>query len=150
MVVMSHVAPMNTGRFLNYVLLMLGRFVCEKDLFFDGNLQEAFYRLPVTNLQADALAIARGYTMEVLRLEPASTNMFCRYLESAAAAISDVLLRNTIAYPGTPLIDTTTLGLARSEAVQAAMDARCNGLLDFLETHFIRRPCSLRTTHETT
>ena len=73
----SHVAPMNTGRFLNYVLLMLGRFVCENDLLSDGNLHEAFYRARlVTNwpeTQADALAIARRYTMEVRRFEPAST-----------------------------------------------------------------------------
>ncbi|CEM19520.1 unnamed protein product [Vitrella brassicaformis CCMP3155] len=100
-VVMSHVTLMTTSRFLKYVLLMLG-------LFFDGNLQEAFDRARLVPnrppTQTDALAIARRYTMEVLHFEPASTNMFCCYLESAVAAISDVLLRNTIAYAGTPLV----------------------------------------------
>ena len=127
---MNPVRPLNTHRFLIHLLLSLGSFIDEHDLFDVPAMQDAFVKARLldptnaTTRKDSANRLALKYFTAQLRLLPAGTFTFDRYCVSSYHIIRALFLHNTFHVQELPTVLYCRLRQDTSDAVAKHIESK--------------------------
>ena len=125
--VYSNIKPMQPHRFLVHVLLSMGDFRNELELWEQGNIREAFVKARLiceADIEEDVKKLVRRYIMEQLLFTPGGTQMFDRLCVAAHSVLTSVLLLGEVPVEEMPSVLYTSLRQETTEKVENAIKMR--------------------------
>jgi hypothetical protein len=138
--VFSSVSPSNATKFLVHLLLSMGEFNTEWDLYNVRSLKESFYKaglIQSTNrpdLEVEVTKLIKRYVTEQLMWMPITNRTFCRYLNLSYDVIRNFFLEDRLHYEQPPLLFIRHIQQAYSEEVERVMKDRRSILASTLES----------------
>ena len=104
-VVLSNVVPSNSSIFLTHILLSLGEYITEIDIFSQPSIQHAFAAANLIQssrgaTEKELLHLCRRYIMEQLRFYPGSSTILERFSHSALQCLQQATQHNTLSVFG--------------------------------------------------
>jgi predicted GIY-YIG superfamily endonuclease len=125
--VYSNIKPTQPHRFLIHVLLSMGDFSNELELWEQGSIREAFLKARLiceADLEGSVKKLVRKYIMEQLLFMPGGTQMFDRLCVAAHSVLSSVLLLGEVPVEEMPSVLYTSLRQETTEKVENAIKMR--------------------------
>ena len=121
-IVFSNVRPANASKFIIHLLLSMGHFATERDLWMHASLRDAFVAasLVKSNVvqQSDVDSLLRDWVEDQLRYYPITAKKFDEYLVAAADILTSVLMHNSIPINEMPPVMYAALVKDTSEKIE--------------------------------
>ena len=114
-VVFSNVKPYNASKFVIHLLLSMGRFVTERDIWVHASMKDAFVATGLVKTvggeveQADVDTLLRSWVDDQLRYYPIGTKRMDEYMIAADDILKAALLRDAISINELPPVMYTAL-----------------------------------------
>ena len=120
-VVFSSILTEQSSRFLVHLLLSLGTYVCEYDLFSVSIIKEAFEKagFDIAAVDTTVLALTKRYVVEQAQFVPGSTRMFDKNVCRAFKLLTEVLNGREVPYLEPPRVLFKAIREKVSEKVSA-------------------------------
>jgi hypothetical protein len=125
--VFSNIKPTQPHRFLIHVLLSMGDFSNELELWEQGNIKDAFVKARLISdlhLEDSIKDLVRRYVMEQLLFVPGGTQMFDRLCVAAHSVLTSALLLDELPIHEMPSVLYTSLRQETTEQVERAIQGR--------------------------
>ena len=134
-VVLSNVVPRNTTNFLTHILLSLGEYVTELDIFSQSNMKSAFFEAslassPLGCEDSEIIDVVRRFVLEQLRYYPGSSTLLDRFVTSAYLCIQQAAQNNSVIFPSsTPRVLEQSIVEQSNSNISDELDAQKESLL---------------------
>ena len=134
-VVLSNVVPRNTTNFLTHILLSLGEYVTELDIFSQSNMKSAFFEAslassPLGCEDSEIIDVVRRFVLEQLRYYPGSSTLLDRFVTSAYLCIQQAAQNNSVFFPSsTPRVLEQSIVEQSNSNISDELDAQKESLL---------------------
>jgi predicted GIY-YIG superfamily endonuclease len=125
--VYSNIKPTQPHRFLIHVLLSMGDFSNELELWEQGSIKEAFVKARLirdVNLEETIRSLVRRYVMEQLLFTPGGTQMFDQLCVAAHSVLTSALHLGELPIHEMPSVLYTSLRQETTEQVERAIQVR--------------------------
>jgi hypothetical protein len=125
--VFSNIKPTQPHRFLIHVLLSMGDFNNELELWEQGSIKNAFVKarlISVLHLEESVKDLVRRYVMEQLLFMPGGTQMFDQLCVVAHSVLTSALLQNEMPIHEMPSVLYTSLRQETTEQVERTIQNR--------------------------
>jgi predicted GIY-YIG superfamily endonuclease len=119
--VFSNIKPTTPHRFLIHVLLSMGEFQNELELWEEGTIQRAFLKARLisnNDQEASVRALVKKYVMEQLLFMPGGTQMFDRLCIAAHSVLMSTLINDELPIDEMPSVLYTSLRQETEEKVE--------------------------------
>ena len=135
-VIYTQVSPNQFSKFLVHLMLSLGKFVTEIDLYSAPSMLDAFRRASLLTEDQptvhDVQRIARSYVLDQLQWLGISTRQFARLLQCLLEGLDRFLLQEEIAYDALPLFLERNMIQQANDEVQLLEHSRRKTAVDAL------------------
>lgn len=110
-VVFSSTTPQKPGKFLIHLLLSMGEYTTEFDLFHVPTLRDSFVNAGFisNDVDTDLLHLCRRYVLEQAQFVPGSTRVFDRNVTGCFNVLKEFLVNDVLAHDAPPRILETTI-----------------------------------------
>lgn len=125
--VYSSVSPKNATKFLIHILLSMGRYETELDLYTVPHMRESFYKAGLIEsrdaegLARDVKALTKRYITEQLMWLPITNRSFCKFLKLSVDVLQNFFIHKTLHYDQPPLIFMKNIQDSYREDVQQVL-----------------------------
>ena len=142
--VISLVKPWDRTKFITHLLLSLGKYDTETDVFCRGSLKDAFVYVGLlqssSNISESAiLTILKSYIIKDLRFHPISSRQFAKYVKAAFHTLTDVLVGGVLS-DYTPCLTDVMLKDQASDELKSKEAVRKSNLISALYDDDAVRP----------
>ena len=134
-VVLSNVVPRNTTNFLTHILLSLGEYVTELDIFSQSNMKSAFFEASLARSHlgcedSEVIDVVRRFVLEQLRYYPGSSTLLDRFVTSAYLCIQQAAQNNSVVFPcSTPRVLEQSIVQQSDSNISHELNAQKESLL---------------------
>ena len=117
----SKIYPADAGKFLVHLLLSMGQFDTELDLFNCNNLWDSFKNAGLwtnTTIKENILSITRKYILEEAQFLPGSTRMFDKNIVQCFQLLTDYFEKGSISYMQPPRVLLSSIKNSMNDKTQ--------------------------------